>query len=203
MMENFKTWFEHAIMCASFCGLGVVAALVAVRLIRAGVKWFCKDVDWVSKCVLAVFAICMLNCMATKPSNNFRITFEHDGQQGLFDNGSFPTNNMLCARWTYRAIPAEATVFIDYRPFGSDADWQNAVETSAGAMSCDYSAASAATNFEWYVWWYYDAPQPVHTNGVWEGRAYRSRNGHGYITINTAITDHGRVIATPEKTREE
>lgn len=175
------------------------ACIVIMPSVCAAVKRFFGSMSIVGKIICGALIVCWVQMGSTKS----KVTCDNSGGIGLFDNGSLATNNTITARWTFRGIPGAAQVFIDRRPYGSDEEWTNIGETIASALSWEAATAYPATNDEYFVWWYYNPPAPVHTNGVWVGNAYKTRNGgKGFITINSTITDHGKVIATPEQKRK-
>lgn len=124
---------------------------------------------------------------------------------GLADNGSLITNDTVTVRWTYSGIPAESSVFIDYREAGSTNGWRNLGETPASALVFTQTLANA-TNYDYWVYSTYVPPVPVHTNGVWVGQAYETRaraGAHAFLILNGKIREHGRTIAPPSAKRKE
>ncbi len=200
-MANFiRDALGNAAIGAALVAGGIVGVMLAYDLGKP--LWSRLVRLWRRSRAKCVAALAVLGFVVAWGGSKPKITFEGSKaeDEGLFDSGSYCTNNLLVAKWTYRGIPSSAAVYIDRRDFGSTDEWTNVGETTAGALTYTYDAGANATNWEYYVWYYYEIPVPVHTNGVWVGRAYRTRGGQGFVTVNTKITaDGGRVIATPEK----
>lgn len=195
---------QQAIMASCLIALAVLMFAFACWRIFPGLTQFVRgmfgSMSVFGRCLTGALVCCLVYTGATK--SKVRLEYDSARQQGLVDEGSKAEDNLLSVRWRYVGIPGASKVYIDRRPYGSEEEWTNLGETIASARAWEYTTAYPATNDEYYVWWYYDAPAPVHTNGVWLGQAYRTHNGRGIITINTRIEDFGRVIATPEKKRE-
>lgn len=119
---------------------------------------------------------------------------------GLHNNGSYATNDTVCAKWTRdMSVPATSDLYVDYR-LSTDTNglWQTLIHTTAGALTATATLADA-TNYDYFVWADYVPPTPVHTNGVWKGFGGITKDGMKYLTIQGNIYDHGEKIATPER----
>lgn len=117
---------------------------------------------------------------------------------GFKDTRVTLTENVLQFSWGWEGLPADETVYIDYRPKGG-AEWGNLTETTVGAAGATVTVEDALS-YEFFVFTLYTPSAPVHTNGVWVGKAYKTRSDtEGFIVIQSTVTDNGKVIATPEK----
>lgn len=185
------------IVLSAICA--IVAFLRVLPWLVRGARAMFGSMSVFGRVLAAALVLCLVHQGATKS----KIRMEYGSGQGLIDEGSKAEDNLLSVRWRYVGIPGSSKVFIDRRPYGSEEEWTNIGETIASARAWDFTTSYPATNDEYFVWWYYDAPAPVHTNGVWIGQTYRPKHGGpGFISINTRIVDHGKVIATPEQKRK-
>ena len=119
--------------------------------------------------------------------------------------GTYVTNDTVHIEWTYTGIPSAATVYVDIRECGSTGEWANLGDAPITALHFDGTLANA-TNYDYYVYAYYEPPTPVHTNGVWVGQAYETKAHRGaeqFIIINGSIKRDGATIAPPVLKRKE
>lgn len=119
---------------------------------------------------------------------------------GLHNNGSYATNDTVCAKWTYdMQIPSSSDLYVDYR-LSTDTNglWQTLIKTKASVLTATATLLNA-TNYDYFVWADYIPPTPVHTNGVWTCLGGKTKDGKNYLTIRGEIYDHGKKIATPER----
>lgn len=119
---------------------------------------------------------------------------------GLHNNGSYATNDTVCAKWTYdMQVPAASDLYVDYR-LSTDTNglWQTLIHTTASALTATATLLNA-TNYDYFVWADYTPPPPIHTNGVWMCLGGKTKDGKNYLTIRGEIYDHGKKIATPER----
>lgn len=124
---------------------------------------------------------------------------------GLRDSGTEITNDTVRVRWTYSGIPAESSVFVDYRETGSTNAWANLAEALASALGIDATLANA-TNYDYWIYSTYVPPVPVHTNGVWVGQMYETKERRGanaFLILNGKVQEHGRTIAPPAAKRKD
>ena len=198
MQELYGT-FQQLTLYA--CLAGLAAILLCVLLAACGRSLAqLRALFGASKVqgLLAVVAVCgAIMYGGSKPAVRF--------DDGLRDNGTLITNDLVQVRWTYSGIPGASSVFIDYRESGSTNEWLNLGETLASALAWDGTLANA-TNYDYWIYSTYVPPVPVHTNGVWVGQAYETKarvGAQGFIILNGKIQEHGRTIAPPAAKRKD
>lgn len=198
-MQELYATFQQLTLYA--CLAGLAAILLCVLLAACGRSLAqLRALFGASKVqgVLAAAAICgAIMYGGSKPTVRF--------DDGLRDNGTLITNDLVQVRWTYSGIPGASSVFIDYRESGSTNKWLNLGETLASALAWDGTLANA-TNYDYWIYSTYVPPVPVHTNGVFVGQAYETKarvGAKGFIILNGKIQEHGRTIAPPAAKRKD
>lgn len=202
MMNDVIEVFQAAVAIGCLVPLTLIALICAAYAFSKELRYAREKLgaSGVSAIVAAVVAVCAAMYGGSK-AFFVRISFD----EGLYDNGSVVTNDLVKIRWTYSGIPAASSVFIDYRETGTTNSWSGLGESVASALAFDATLADA-TNYEYFVYSTYIPPVPVHTNGVWTGQAYetKSRVGAGaFVIINGRVTEHGRAVAPPSYKRKE
>ena len=198
-MQELYATFQQLTLYA--CLAGLAAILLCVLLAACGRSLAqLRALFGASKVqgVLALAAVCgAIMYGGSKPTVRF--------DDGLRDNGTLITNDLVQVRWTYSGIPGASSVFIDYRESGSTNEWLNLGETLASALAWDGTLANA-TNYDYWIYSTYVPPVPVHTNGVWVGQAYETKarvGAKGFIILNGKLQEHGRTIAPPAAKRKD
>ena len=103
---------------------------------------------------------------ADKPTPVPSATIRWD--DGLRDNGSVATNDIVFIRGTYDQLMANDALHVDYRDKGStnETDWVRCYEGVVTDLAAGFTVnIPDATNQVIYVWTEYVPPAPVHTNG--------------------------------------
>ena len=198
-MQELYATFQQLTLYACLAGLAAILLCVLLAVSGRSLAQL-RALFGASKVqgVLAAVAICgAIMYGGSKPTVRF--------DDGLRDNGTLITNDLVQVRWTYSGIPGASSVFIDYRESGSTNEWLNLGETLASALAWDGTLANA-TNYDYWIYSTYVPPVPVHTNGVWVGQAYETKarvGAQGFIILNGKIQEHGRTIAPPAAKRKD
>lgn len=211
-MEMYFEIWRTTIMWVGLFALSIlVPILVAAKVfppLNRAFKRFRKLPKWEQ--ALTMFFVAVLTIYAAIKPETARITFEN----GLKDDGSYVTNDIVHIEWVKSGIPYVpdmADVYIDYRPIeyrqsdeGGDR-WTLLGQTTVGAYEFNTTLANA-TNYDYNVWYHYK-PETVHTNGVWEYRTTRARKQTPdtleAIPLRATTKGDGRAIATPSAKRKE
>ena len=200
-MNGLHDIFQQVMLHLALVGLAVVG-LVAVVVFCAAPVWKAvrrwMSLGAVNMTVVAVIVSGFIHYGATKSS------FQWD--TGLRDNGSYTTNDTVRIAWTYQGIPAESTVYIDCRRNDMTGNpWENLAETTAAAQQWVGTLADAE-QYDFWIYSTYVPPVPVHTNGVWVGQAYETKQrkgAQGFVIINGKVQERGRTIAPPVQKRKD
>ena len=83
--------------------------------------------------------------------------------------------------------------------------WENLAETTAAAQQWVGTLADAE-QYDFWIYSTYVPPVPVHTNGVWVGQAYETKQRKGaqcFLIINGKVQERGRTIAPPVQKRKD
>ena len=188
MIEAFQTGV--LLTCAASLALLAVAVLLPFatgqlrRLVGAG------------------FLFCAMACFLTFYGGGKNIRYDTGLTKGA---GTLVSNDTVRVEWTFSGIPQEATVYVDYRESGTQDPWSNLGEAPITQLYLEATLANA-TNYDYYVYAVYIPPTPVHTNGVWVGQAYETKErlkAQKFVIINGCIIQHGKIIATPVLKRKE
>ena len=193
-MKELVETLQHFIMSAG------VAALVIVGLLF--LTWHLRGVPNALRRFFGLHSLAaMLAVVCVWYGGGKSFSFD----TGLRDNGSYATNDTVHVAWTYTGIPSASTIYIAYRESGTTNRWDDLGETVASALSWD-AAVQNATNYDYLVYSTYVPPSPVHTNGVWQGPVYETKERRGansFIIIGAEVREHGRAIAPPNAKRKE
>lgn len=193
-MKELVETLQHFIMSAG------VAALVIIGLLC--LSWHLRGVSDALRKFFAAQSLAVLFffvCVWYGGGKSFSF------DTGLRDNGSYATNDMVHVAWTYTGIPSASSLYIAYRESGTTNKWADLGETVVSALVWDGTLANA-TNYDYLVYSTYVPPSPVHTNGVWQGPAYETKERRGansFIIIGAVVREHGRAIAPPNAKRKE
>ena len=192
--------YQYALMVLCLVGLAALIITPAFALAWRKVRSFAY-VDKIQFALVAAFVCCFVQYGATKGGGGGytpRISWD----DGIVDAGStIDENGTVNIRWTFSGIPAASTVFVDYKPFVGG-EWVNLGNTTASARGFTATLTNAR-NYQYFVYSSYVPPPPVHTNGVWVGKAYKAKDGKGFIVVQSQIKAEGKVIATPEQVKKE
>lgn len=130
---------------------------------------------------------------------------------GLADNGSSATNDILTVRWKlngFLPIPTNTPVCIDYRRTGESIEEDSWVRAGVSPVVGDWEASFVLVgvgSIEYDVRVYTDwvPPVPVQTNGVWKVETHGgNRRDDGIISpIGLRVTGDGEPI-TPKMENE-
>lgn len=115
----------------------------------------------------------------------------------LYDNGSCATPEMVIVKWEYEIVPSYSTLFVDYRKKNSNSTYERLgqCEVSQRELRCNFNGDPR--DYEFLVWTSYVPTPTVHTNGVWSGKMYYTKDKSKKLLLDSIIIDHGRVIGTP------
>lgn len=165
--------FQHAVMIAAAFGLAVIVIVVLV-------SWLCKAAaSYVDRCgrggriaqILALVAtIAMILYGGTKPTPRLWV-FEF--VNGVHDAGSFCTNNLICAQWTYDTAAIEFTIKASYQDLtitnsvGECIDKMHELPFAMVRDGLHVWEVANATNMRVVVYSTYVPPPVVSTNGVY------------------------------------
>lgn len=194
MMELAKT-LQGIVLCGSIVVLAAIALGYAAYALSDVAKMFRRKVGAIMGA--ALFVVCAIYYGGSKSVFRF--------DTGLTNNGSYTTNNLVHAAWTFSGIPSASAVYIACRESGSTNEWAEIAETVASARVWDGTLANA-TNYDFWVYSSYIPPEPVHTNGVWQGPVYETKprkGASGFVIIGGEVREHGRTIAPPAAKRKE
>ncbi len=187
--------YQTAVMATCLCILAGMGAYFAARLTHRAAK---KIVAGLGGSLFVSVAF-VVGAVFYGGSKSIR------WDTGLRDNGTEITNDTVRVRWTYQGIPGASSVFVDYREAGSTNEWLNLGETIASEQEWIGTLANA-TNYDYWIYSTYVPPVPVHTNGVWLGQVYETKERRGanaFLLLNGKVQEHGRTIAPPSAKRED
>ena len=194
-MRELVETLRHFIMFAG------VAALVIVGLLC--LAWHLRGVPNALRKFFGLHSLAALLSVVCVWYGGGKTSFSFD--TGLRDNGSYAKNNTVYVAWTYTGIPSASSLYVAYRERGTNNKWADLGETVVSALVWEGTLANA-TNYEYLVYTTYVPPSPVHTNGVWQGPAYETKERRGansFIIIGAEVREHGRAIAPPNAKRKE
>lgn len=203
-MKTAAEIVQQVLMYACLAGLGVTLAALFLRSV-CGPVWCAlrrlASLDLIQFALVMVIVCGFVHYGATKGSGGeYRPSIQWD--TGLVDDGTqIGEDDTVDFRWQLAGIPASSTVYIDYRARGSRDEWQNLGEVRADALRFTGHLANARAQ-QYFVYSTYMPPPPVHTNGVWVGKAYKAQGDNkGFVVTQSRITVDGKTIATPEQVR--
>lgn len=193
--------YQYALMVLCLVGLAALIITPAFALAWRKVRSF-ASVGKIQFALVAAFVCCFVQYGATKGGGGGytpRISWD----EGLTNAGSsISEDGYVDIRWNYSGIPSASVVFIDYKPL-TGGEWVNLGVAAASEHRFAKRLANAR-DYQYFVYSTYTPPPPVHTNGVWVGKAYRTTgNGKGFVVVQSRITEDGKVIATPEQVKKE
>ena len=154
-----------------------------------------RRLDFAGKIVIGAFVAVMYVHGSTKAA---RSVFRFD--TGLRDNGSYSTNDLVHAAWTWSGgvIPSDK-LHVDYQQKGTEqaGTWYHLGETTVGSGFLDMTLENA-TNYNFFVYSEYVPDTPVHTNGVYVLQAAKSKDGKKVLTVKAFVIDNGEITAPPK-----
>lgn len=149
---NAARWWIAAV-CLSALGIILIGAAV-VYAKRHG-RWFLEKAEWVRKNPSCLLAMPLVVALFLYGSEKQRIMFSFG--KNLQDNGSWATNDTVCAKWLYDTRPGTDMVNIAYREYGSGNDYTLIAKTPANDYIWQGTILNAA-NYDYKI--YFDAITP-------------------------------------------
>lgn len=166
--QSAKAEFQTALMwaCLAVLAAGVLAGILYAA--RHAVLRLCRSIASLGPFGCAIVIPCVV-AVYVYGSTKWRFEYVN----GVHDNGSYCTNNQICAAWTYDLPAMEYTIKAAYQDLTITNELGVCVDPLhqlLDAMVRDGShvwEVSDATNMRVVVYATYVPPPAVHTNGVY------------------------------------
>lgn len=172
--QSAKAEYQAALMWVCLSALAAGALAGVLYAVRNAVSKVCKLILWLGPvgCIMAGPFICkMISFGGSKPTPSHLWRFEYTN--GVTDNGSYCTNNQICARWTYNLAAMEYTLRAAYQDLtitnatGQCVDPLHQLPDAMVRETAHVWEVANATNMRVVVYAAYVPPPAVHTNGVY------------------------------------
>ena len=172
--QSARAEYQAVLMWACLSALAAGALAGALYAVRNAVSKACRLILWLGPvgCVLCVPGIVKLASYGgSKPTPSHLWRFEY--ANGVADNGSYCTNDLICARWTYSLAAMGHTLRAAYQDLtvtNAAGQCVDPLHQLPDAMVRDAShvwEVANATNMRVVAYAAYVPPPVVHTNGVY------------------------------------
>ena len=167
--------------------LAVVLAILFAMLVSPYLKSIKNPIAWVVIILITAYA-------GTKPPGA-RHLWKFVYQNGVYDNGSYCTNDQIFASWTYDSAAEENVIRAAYQDLTVTNELGDCSDTLHQLPDCLVSDGShlwsveGATNMRIVVYSTYVAPPVVNTNGVYHlnGVMRPMNDSQKYVTPGVEI----------------